>query len=254
MRLRGVAFERKGDFDKAVSLFEKALEVYPFNYAIMFNLGLAYYNHKDYDKATTQFFKILAIDPFHAGSHLNLGRLAAGQGKRTHALLSLGLYMGVNNKDHDRLVLLEKVMSNQFADEGSIPFAGDNAFDKLDQILKAGIAIDKNYKLKIPVDAATVRQFQMFFEQLPKVENKPNDPWYAFYMPIYQMLKDRDLAEPFVYHILGSIDNDQVRKWSKKNDDRLKYILYRHQHRTEQEARTRNGTEIGIRPACAGVV
>ena len=222
MRLRGVAYERKGDFDKAVSFFEKALETYPFNYAIMFNLGLAYYNHKDYDKATTQFFKILAIDPFHPGSHLNLGRMAAGQGKRTHALLSLGLYMGVNNKDHDRLVLLEKVMANQFADDGSLPFAGENAFDKTDQILKAGIAMDKNYKLKIPVDAAIVRQFQMFFEQLSKVESKPSDPWYAFYMPIYQMLKDRDLSEPFVYHILGSIDNDQVRKWSKKNDDRLK--------------------------------
>ena len=57
-------------------------------------------------------------------------------------------------------------MANQFAEEGSIPSTGPNAFDKLDQIIRAKIAMDKNYKSKIDIDAAIVRQYQMLFDQL----------------------------------------------------------------------------------------
>ncbi|HEY5749965.1 MAG TPA: tetratricopeptide repeat protein [Chryseolinea sp.] len=220
-RLQGLVYERKGEFDKAVSLYEKALEAYPFDYAIMYNLGLAYYNHKDYDKATAQFFKILSINPFHSWSHWNLGRIAAGQGKKTHALLSLGVYLSIKNTDNERLVILNDVLLNEYKDEGSIPFSGENAFDKLDQIIRAGIAMDKNYKTTIPLDFAVVKQCQLFFEQLSKVDSKTNDPWYTYYMPLYQALKDQDMTEPFVYHILASTGNDQVRKWTQKNEKRL---------------------------------
>jgi antitoxin component YwqK of YwqJK toxin-antitoxin module/tetratricopeptide (TPR) repeat protein len=220
-RLKALAYERKGEFDKAVSLYEKALETYPLNEPIMYNLGLAYYNHKDYDKATAQFFKVLSIDPFHSWSHWNLGRIAAGQGKKTHALLSLGIYLSIKNDDNDRLVILNDVLLNAYKDEGSIPFSGENAFEKLDQIIRAGIAMDKKYKTTVPLDFAVVKQCQLFFEQISKADSKVNDPWYTFYMPVYQAVKDQDEMEPFVYHILTSTGNDQVRKWNQKNEKRL---------------------------------
>ncbi|MBA4056976.1 MAG: hypothetical protein C0490_19835, partial [Marivirga sp.] len=221
LRSEAVATDRKGNFSDAVGLFEKAISIYPFDYGLIFNLGITYYNHKDYDKARDCFFRVLSIYPFHQGSHLNLAILSAAQGKKTHAMLSFGIYLGINNEDNKRLVLLENVVSNQFADEGSIPFQGKNAFEKLDQIIRARIAMESSYKSKIDFDAAIVKQFQMFFDQLSTVDTQMDDPWSTYYVSIYQSLKEKDMIEPFIYHILKSTNNEKVTKWTKKNEKRI---------------------------------
>src|SRR6185503_8940325 len=110
-----------------------------------FNLGVTYYNHKEYEKAIDCFFKAISINPFHSGSHLNLARISAGQGKKTHSMLSFGIYLSLNNEDNERLIMLDNVLSNQFKEDGYITFKGSNAFDKLDQIVRAGIAMDNNF-------------------------------------------------------------------------------------------------------------
>jgi antitoxin component YwqK of YwqJK toxin-antitoxin module/tetratricopeptide (TPR) repeat protein len=218
LKSQAIATDRKGDYDQAVTLFKKAIDAFPFDHSLHFNLGITYYNHKEYEKAIDCFFKALSINPFHNGSHLNLARISAGQGKKTHALLSFGIYLGINNNDNERLVMLDNVLSNQFKEDGSLPVTGANAFDKLDQIIRAGIAMDKNYKTNIEFDVATVRQVQMFFDQIGTVDANANDPWKEFYVPIYQAIKQNDMVDPFICHIVKSANNEQVKKWQKKNE------------------------------------
>jgi antitoxin component YwqK of YwqJK toxin-antitoxin module/tetratricopeptide (TPR) repeat protein len=221
LRSQAIAVDRKGDYDKAIALYHKSIEAYPADYILLYNLGITYYNHKAYDKAVACFFKVLSMNPFHAGSHLNLGRLSAGQGKKTHAMLSFGMYLSVSNTDNERLVFLEKCLSNQFAEEGSLPFTGTNAFEKLDQIIRAKIAMDKNYKSKIDVDAAIVKQFQMFFDQLETASNTTEDPWNNYYIPIYKGLKEKEMIEPFIFHMLKTANIDLVKKYHQKNGKKL---------------------------------
>jgi uncharacterized protein len=221
LRSQAIATDRKGDYDEAVRLFTKAVEAYPADFIALYNLGIMYYNHKAYEKAVDCFFKVLSVNPFHPGSHLNLGRLSAGQGKKTHAMLSFGMYLGLTNSDNERLVFMEKYLANQFAEEGSIPETGANAFDKLDQIIRAKIAMDKNYKSKIDIDAAIVRQYQMFFDQVGTASPTIEDRWSSYYLPIYQALKTNEMIEPFIFHILKSANIDLVKKWHQKNNKKL---------------------------------
>ncbi|HET6545067.1 MAG TPA: tetratricopeptide repeat protein [Chryseolinea sp.] len=221
LRSQAIATDRKGDYDKAVTLFTKAIEAYPADFILLYNLGITHYNHKAYEKATNCFFKVLSINPFHPGSHLNLGRLSAGQGKKTHAMLSFGMYLGLNNNDNERLVFMEKYLANQFEEEGSIPSAEANAFEKLDQIIRAKIAMDKNYKSKIDIDAAIVRQYQMFFDQLETASAAVDDRWSNYYLPIYKTLKGNEMIEPFIFHILKSASIDLVKKWPQKNSKKM---------------------------------
>lgn len=221
MKTQAIAADRKGEYDNSVLLFKKAIEAFPFDYSLHFNLGVTYYNHHEYDKATDCFFTALSINPFHSGSHLNLARMAAGQGKKTHSMLSFGLYLSINNEDNERLIMLDNVLSDQYKEDGTIPFNGSNAFDKLDQIIRAGIAMDKKYKTIIDFDVATVRQFQMFFEQLGTTDNNAKDPWRDFYLPIYQTVKQNDMVDAFICHIVKSSGNEQVKKWQKKNEKKI---------------------------------
>ena len=222
MKSQAIATDRKGEYDRSVALFKKAIETFPFDHTLHFNLGVTYYNHKDYEKAIDCFFKAISINPFHPASHLNLARISAGQGKKTHSLLSFGIYLGINNEDNERLIMLDNVLSNQFKEDGTIPFNGSNAFDKLDQIIRAGIAMDKNYKTAISFDVATVRQFQMFFDQLGTIDTNANDPWRDFYGQIYQTLKQNEMTDAFICHIVKSANNEQVNKWQKKNEKKIK--------------------------------
>ncbi|WP_333821123.1 tetratricopeptide repeat protein [Ohtaekwangia sp.] len=221
LRSQAVALDKKGDFEKSVDLFQKSIAQYPFDASLIYNLGITYYNHKDYEKAIDCFFKVLAINPFHGGSHLNLGRVAVGQGHKTHAMLAFGVYLAVNNEDNDRLVYIDKVVSNQIQDEGSLSPISVNNCEKLDQIIRAKIALDKNFKSKVDVDAPVVKQYEMLFEQLNMLNASAEDRWVNYYLPFYKAIKQQNLTEPFMYHILASAANDAVKKWRKKNDKAL---------------------------------
>lgn len=221
MRSQAIATDRKGDYEKAVTLFKKAIESYPADVILVYNLGITHYNNKAHAQAVDCFFKVLSINPFHPGSHLNLGRIAANEGRKTHAMFSLGMYLGINNSDNERLVFLEKILSNQFPEEGSLKATHANAFDKLDQIIRAKIAMDKNYKSKIDIDAAIVRQYQLFFDQLETGSKTNDDPWANYYLPIYKTLKEKEMIEPFIFFMLKSSSIELVKKWHQKNQKKL---------------------------------
>ena len=221
LKSQAIATDKKGDFDKSVVLFNKAIELYPFDPSFLYNLGITYYNHKDYDKAIDCFFKVLTINPFHAGSHLNLGRIAVGQGRKTHAIFSFGMYLGVNNGDNSVLVYADKVLSNQVQDEGTLTPIGANGCEKLDQIIRAKIAMEEKFKTKTGVSAPVVKQYEMFFEQLGMISTSADDRWVNYYLPIYKAIKEGNLMEPFLFHITASADNDVIKKWRKKNEKAL---------------------------------
>jgi antitoxin component YwqK of YwqJK toxin-antitoxin module/Tfp pilus assembly protein PilF len=220
LRAQAVATDKKGELEKAVALFKKAIAQYPTDCDILYSLGATYYNNKTYKEAAETFFKVLRINPYHTSSHLNLGRLSIGQGKKTHAMLALGMYLTITNLDNNRLVLLNKFLDNQITDEGSIEVFGANAAEKLDQIIKAKVALDKKFKTKVPIAAPVSRQFEMFFEQLSTISNDTDDSWVSYYLPLYKSIKDENV-EPFIYHILSSSDIAVVKKWNSKNEKSL---------------------------------
>lgn len=220
-RSLGSAFDLRGDYEKSVSAFERGISEFPFDYSMHYNLAVAHYNHKHFDKATEYFFNTLRINPYHPGSHLNLGRLAAFQGKKVRAMMALGMYLSISNTDNPRLVFLERFLNNEIPEEGTFPFEGSGAFDRLDQIIRAKVVMDKNFKPVVDVNAILARQYQLFLDQLDLIGNEPEEPWIAFYLPIYRNIKEKNLLEPFLYHILNSSSIEAVAKWRKKNDKKL---------------------------------
>lgn len=221
LRTLAAALDHKGAYQESVDVFTQALEKFPFDHLLHYNLGVTHYNNKHYDEAAACFFSTLKINPFHGGSHLNLGRLAAFQGGKTRAMMAMGVYLSIAPNDNARLVFLEKFLNNEIADEGTFPYDGTGAYDRLDQIIKARVVTDKNFKALVPIDAILARQYQLFIDQIDLIGDS-GDPWAQFYLPFYRQMRERQALEPFLYHILTSTSIESVPKWQKKHDKELK--------------------------------
>lgn len=219
--VRASGYEGLEQFDKAKSTAITGLTEYPFSPGLLYDLARAQQNSDDYTAATKTYFEVLARAPFTYNVHLNLATIALLTGRKTHAMMSLAMYIALMPSDNERLRLLESAASNQVDNEGSESKTkvSGNAFERLDQILKSKIAMEKNFKTEVPVDAATVRQFEMIFKQLNTVSTSVNnDPWMKFYLPVYTAIRDQNLIEPFIYHVLSSSNLENVQKWNQKNE------------------------------------
>ena len=236
LRSKAIALDKSGEYNKAVALFEKSVDEYPADHVLLFYLGITHYNNKVYDKARECFFRALSINPYHGPSHLNLGNLSIMEGKKAHAMFSYGMYLLLNRNDNQRLVLIDKFVTNQVSDEGSLPSISTNSFEKLDQVVRAKIAMDKNFKTKVPVDAGVVKQYELLFDQLDLQNLEIKDPWADYYVSIYKTIRDQKSIEPFIYEILASSANETVKKWRKKNEKVLDnfYTLARAQLETKR--------------------
>jgi tetratricopeptide (TPR) repeat protein len=70
---RGVVYARKGQYDKAISDFTKAIEIRPWDAYIYFIRGTAYSRKGQYDKAISDFTKAIELDREDAKSYYNRG-------------------------------------------------------------------------------------------------------------------------------------------------------------------------------------
>src|SRR5690606_28132355 len=64
LRTLAVALDHKGEYDQSVEVFTAAIEKFPFDHLLHYNLGVTHYNNKKYDEAAQCFFNTLKINPF----------------------------------------------------------------------------------------------------------------------------------------------------------------------------------------------
>ncbi|NOS94426.1 MAG: tetratricopeptide repeat protein [Cyclobacteriaceae bacterium] len=221
IRAQANCITNSGQFDQGIAAFDEALRQYPVDQGLLTSRAAQYYDEKKYEKAKQIYFQILSMNPFNMNAHLNLALLSMGQGRKAHAMLSMGMYLAIQTKDNSRLVFINKFLDNQLQDEGTIPAFGVNASDKLDQIIRAKISLDKKFKSQIPIEAAVVKQYELLFDQLAMLDANNNDEWVNFYLPIYKAIKDQQQVQPFIYHLLTSSSNEIATKWRNKNEKLL---------------------------------
>jgi len=74
-RAQGYEFQNMGDFDSALALYQKAVELDP-KYAIAYNdLGIIYEAKGDTDRAEESYLKAVKIDPYFLSAYSNLAIL-----------------------------------------------------------------------------------------------------------------------------------------------------------------------------------
>ena len=83
---RGLAFYRKGEYDRAISDYTKAIELFPRDFDAYFNRGLAYYGKGEYDNAISDYTRVIAINPDDIQAYNNRGYLYYYRGEYDRAV------------------------------------------------------------------------------------------------------------------------------------------------------------------------
>jgi antitoxin component YwqK of YwqJK toxin-antitoxin module/Flp pilus assembly protein TadD len=215
--IQGMAYTQYGEYEKAKSVFDTGIQEFPFYTTFLLQKGKMYYAQGAYDNAEKLFLQALHLSPFNSISHLHLGIISMLRGEKVHGMMAMGIYLAINNSNNKQLVLLERFVKNELTDEFTLPPSADNAFTRLDGILRSRIAMEEGYKTRISINAGIVKQYQLMFDQLTLQDYSSNDPWIKYYLPVYKQLIKSNLQDAFVYHILKSTSIQQVPEWAKKN-------------------------------------
>jgi tetratricopeptide (TPR) repeat protein len=106
---RGVAFENKGELNKAIEDYEKVIDIDPLYFEAYNNLGVLYGQNGLFDRAIEYFNKSIGIDPAYVDAYVNRGIAYAVSGRYDSAL-----------KDFDKAVLLDQNSAEAYFNRGSL--------------------------------------------------------------------------------------------------------------------------------------
>lgn len=89
----GIAYGSKGETDKAIGYYKKAIRINPNNVDAYNNLGVCYFSQGLVDKAIEQYLTAVRLDPNHIYAYFNLGESYLEQGATDMAIRYLVTFL-----------------------------------------------------------------------------------------------------------------------------------------------------------------
>lgn len=110
---RGMAYYNQGDFAKAEQAFSTALRFEPDNDVLHNNLGAIYIIKRDFEKAQAFFERSLKINPVQAEAYFNLGLIARFLGQNERAVMMYNKAIEINPGFEPARIALQRLLGNE---------------------------------------------------------------------------------------------------------------------------------------------
>lgn len=145
---RGKQYAKDGQFDSALSDFNKALELNPNDYVVYYNRGLVYQNKENLDKAVADYSKCIEINPNYIYAYNNRGLIYDTRREYDKALV-----------DYNKAIQLDPTKSYPFANRGILYF-NNGDYDKALTDLNQAIQLDPNNDIASAYRRMVIEQMQ----------------------------------------------------------------------------------------------
>jgi len=127
---RGSAHNSKGEYDRAILEFNKAIEINPQFIMAYNNRGNAYQDKGEFDQAILDYTKAIEIDPKYASAYTNRGNAFGTKGDHDRAI-----------ENHTKAIELNPKLSEAYNNRG-IAYADKGEYDRAIQDYTKAIEID----------------------------------------------------------------------------------------------------------------
>ncbi len=98
---RGITYRKKGQYDRAIADYDKAIKLNPKLAMAYNNRGTVYGNKGQYDRAIADFDKAIKLNPNYAAAYVNRGEAYRRKGQFTQAIADYDTAIKLNPKYAD---------------------------------------------------------------------------------------------------------------------------------------------------------
>jgi len=221
--------------DSACIIYDSLMKLDPNDNQPYFEKGVVLFRKEQYDSAMHLFQHSLMLNPYHFRSHYLLGNAYLIKGRLSEALMAYECAtVAAANIDQARSPMQMITMITNETDEANDYYNKrsskglDPAFDEIDQIINAKLAMSTDYKLQTSVKENDFRQMQVLME---KLTYDPADKNFAmqYYVPLLTKLYKEDRFEPYMLFLFSGYNIeviDKAAKSKKKEVEETKNIVY----------------------------
>jgi len=117
---RGINYRKAGDWEKAISEYQKAVELVPSFIRVYYRQGFAYAVIGDVDKAISAYKKVIDLAPDFARVQANIAFLYKEKGERDKAIRAYQRALELNPRDQKSIYYLKEI----YGDTGPDSFPG----------------------------------------------------------------------------------------------------------------------------------
>jgi antitoxin component YwqK of YwqJK toxin-antitoxin module len=233
----GASLDYMGKDDAAMKMYDSVAVLYPHDNRPYFERAIIKYRAKDYKAAEKFLEQSLLINPLHFRSNFLLGSLYLTEGRLTESMLALSTSLLCTTEieqARNPISFLAEIATQtdemaEYYNNRSMENR-DPAFDEIDEIIHAKLALDKGYQLQSDLDDNIFRQLQVMME---KLQYDSNDKNFAmqFYVPLFTQVYKNGQFEPFALHLFSDygikvVDKVAASRKGKSRIDEVKNVIY----------------------------
>lgn len=223
--LMGSILDETGRETEGIVLLTAALKKWPYNQNLLYNLAVCYINTDQPLQAEEVLIKSILINPYHARTHLYLAKANYMMGRITQSYLAYNMVLLLNPTVNNIAVFEEAVSqkSKLKMQEYKYPYSNDvnsKKWDEIKDLLQSELAINKDFDYDYEYDYTIARQSLMLFR---KLNFDPSDTsiYNSLYVRLFADIFQNTGFETYLNYIFKNINNENVAKWSAKNEDKL---------------------------------
>lgn len=226
----GSMIDDAGNPDKALLVFDTAINKYPSVARLLLNKGVTLMKLNRLKEAEAIFQKAIVIDPYSASSHYRLGQVAVAQGKIVPGFMSFVGYLIMNPSggyygnaiNYLSSIASGKDMEKVLQERTSADI--DQSIQDIEEIILSKIALNKSYKPILQLDDPISRQIQVLSEKM-EYDPQSKDFYVQYYTPMFQKILKEKNFEGFINYIFSNVQIEQIQNYNKKNKKELQAAI-----------------------------
>lgn len=230
--IKGSALDNLGKPEEAVKVYKKAIEDFPDDYLLQYNLALTTYGLSDLITSEAALKQALELNVGHSSSHLLLGYVMKDQGKRAQSLLPLYFFLLLEpNSERAKGAyqtlrgLLVKGVSQ--TDDKNIAInineslLGDE-FSAIEMMLSLKAASNlREEQSELSEIEKFITHSDSFFSILGETRAEKTGIWWDVYADFFFSIVEAGHLKAYCYYISEVSEDPKVNLWIDKNGDSL---------------------------------
>ena len=230
--LKGSTYDVLGKPQDAVRTYRKALQKYPANHLLYYNLALTSFNLKNYKDTEDALQKALKLNQLHASSHFLLGLCMVVQQKQVQGILALYNFLLLEPKSKRAgaaLQTLEEELAKGVKKENiksatiTLPAKKDDDEFYTAALILGLLESSKNNETNKNKTAPELfaENTNSFFTILGEMKKEKKGFWWNFYVDYFYTIATEKHSQAFSYYITQSKD-DTYDEWIKDKSNLTK--------------------------------